>query len=200
MGQKATRDDLEVGILSRIPDDAPVYSMAVAERITSLTRRQIRYYEAMGLLRPARTPGNRRLYSPADLRRLVEVKRLLEEGLDLRAIAALAREGRLSTGDSASQPGGQRPGSWGAPAPGSFPKETGSRTKGLEIEGLGAFEDARAKLLGRGPRGSLDRLYPGDSGRFDTTRPGGQPASWLRLPIRPTGSSKPESGKLGSRK
>ncbi len=186
--------------MSRIPDDSPVYSMVVAERITGLTRRQIRYYEAMGLLCPARTPGNRRLYSPADLRRLAEVRRLLGEGLDLRAIATLAREGGLVTGGAESRVGGRRPASWGAPESGSVPAGAGSRTKGLEVEGLEAFEDARARLLGRGPGGSLDRLYPGESGRFDPARSGGRPASWLRLPVRPPGPSKPGSGYSGSRK
>ncbi len=161
--------------MPRIPDDAPVYSMAVAERITSLTRRQIRYYESMGLLRPQRTPGNRRLYSPADLRRLAEVKRLLEDGLDLRAIAGLARDGRLDTS-------------------GPAPAEGGAATKGLEVRSLGAYEDARARLLGRGPGGSLDSLYPGDSGRFGAPRAGSGPASWLRLPVRPAGPPRPGTG------
>ncbi|RJQ08739.1 MAG: MerR family transcriptional regulator [Bacillota bacterium] len=122
--------------------------MFVAERMTGLTRRRIRYYEAVGLLEPARTPGNRRLYSSADIRRLLEIKRLLEEGYDLRAIADLAAQGRWDVGGA--RPTGEARG----PA---------SR---LEASGLARYEDARARLLGRGPAGSVDRLYPGDAGRL----------------------------------
>lgn len=118
--------------------------MSVVEKMTGLTRRRIRYYEKLGLLVPARTPGNRRLYAPANVRRLAEIKRLLEEGLDLRAIAALAASGRWLPAES----------------------EAAARARGLEIRDLERYEDARARLLGQGPAGSLDRLYPGDAGRL----------------------------------
>lgn len=61
----------------------PVYSMGVAERLTGLTARQIRYWEQQGLLKPSRTPGRHRMYSEADILRLKEVKRLLAEGMTL---------------------------------------------------------------------------------------------------------------------
>jgi DNA-binding transcriptional MerR regulator len=158
--------------------------------MSGLTRRRIRYYESLGLLRPARTPGGRRLYSPADLGRLAEVKDLLEAGLELRAIVTLAREGDLP---EVSAPG--KPVSAGASveAAGSGRKGTldVAHPRTLDVEGIGAFEDARARLLGRGPGGSLDRLYPGEAGRFGAGRLGGQPASWLRLPVRPAGPLDP---------
>ncbi len=189
-GTKQAMLTQEVGVLSQVPDNAPVYSMAVVERMSGLTRRRIRYYESLGLLRPARTPGGRRLYSPADLGRLAEVKDLLEAGLELRAIVALAREGDLP---EASAPG--KPVSAGAWAKAAGPSRQRTldvaHPRTLDVEGIGAFEDARARLLGRGPGGSLDRLYPGESGRFDTGRLGGQPASWLRLPVRPAGPPNP---------
>lgn len=168
--------------MSRIPDNAPVYSMAVAERLSGLTRRRIRYYESLGLLRPARTPGGRRLYSPAELGRLAEVKDLLEAGLELRAIVTLAREGDLPEVSAPGKP---------------VPAGASAHPRTLDVESLGAYEDARARLLGRGPAGSLDRLYPGESGRFDAGRSGGQPASWLRLPVRP--ADPPEAGSGGRR-
>lgn len=62
---------------------AAVYSMGVAERLTGLTARQIRYWEQQGLLKPSRTPGRHRMYSEADILRLKEVKRLLGEGMTL---------------------------------------------------------------------------------------------------------------------
>lgn len=70
--------------MEREPNTAPVYSMGVAERLTGLTGRQIRYWEQQGLIRPARTRGRQRLYSEADIVRLKEIKRLLAEGMTLQ--------------------------------------------------------------------------------------------------------------------
>lgn len=64
----------------------PVYSMGVAERLTGLTARQIRYWEQQGLLKPSRTTGRHRMYSEADILRLKEVKRLLGEGMTLERV------------------------------------------------------------------------------------------------------------------
>jgi DNA-binding transcriptional MerR regulator len=50
----------------------------------------IRYYEQIGLLAaPARTEGNRRLYTPLDLRRLAFIRHARELGFDVEAIRAL---------------------------------------------------------------------------------------------------------------
>lgn len=66
----------------------PVYSMGVAERLTGLTGRQIRYWEQHGLLVPARTKGRQRMYSEADILRLKEIKRLLADGMTLERVKA----------------------------------------------------------------------------------------------------------------
>lgn len=78
---------------------APVYPMGVAERLTGLTARQIRYWEQYGLLTPSRTKGGQRLYSDADLLRLKEIKRLLGEGMTLDRIKAhyASREAKRSS-------------------------------------------------------------------------------------------------------
>lgn len=68
--------------------NTPVYSMGVAERLTGLTGRQIRYWEQNGLLSPARTKGRQRMYSEADIIRLKEIKRLLSEGMTLERVKA----------------------------------------------------------------------------------------------------------------
>lgn len=47
----------------------------------------LRVYERRGLVRPGRTPGGSRLYSPEDIRRLHRIRELLEEGLNLAGIA-----------------------------------------------------------------------------------------------------------------
>jgi MerR family glutamine synthetase transcriptional repressor len=67
---------------------APVYSMGVAERLTGLTARQIRYWEQQELLTPARTKGRQRLYSEADIAKLKEIKKLLAEGYTLDRVRA----------------------------------------------------------------------------------------------------------------
>lgn len=72
----------------RVDRTVPVYPIGVVERLTGLSARKIRYYEAMGLITPSRTPGNQRLYSPADVDRLLEIKRLLAEGLNLHGVRA----------------------------------------------------------------------------------------------------------------
>jgi MerR family glutamine synthetase transcriptional repressor len=58
--------------------EQPVYAMGVVERLTGLTGRRIRYYEQAGLVSPARSPGNHRLYSQADVDRLKEIGALME--------------------------------------------------------------------------------------------------------------------------
>ncbi|AMY04887.1 MULTISPECIES: MerR family transcriptional regulator [Staphylococcus] len=63
-----------------------VFSMSVVNQLTELTPRQIRYYETHGLIKPERTSGNKRLFSMNDLDRLLEIKRLLEKGFNLKAI------------------------------------------------------------------------------------------------------------------
>lgn len=60
----------------------------VAER-TGLTRRTLRHYDELGLLVPAeRSWGNYRLYSQADLLRLLQIQNLKALGLSLDEIAA----------------------------------------------------------------------------------------------------------------
>lgn len=60
-----------------------VYAIGVTKNLTGLTERQIRYYEAAQLLQPVRTPGNQRLYSPADIEQLLRIKILVGRGLTL---------------------------------------------------------------------------------------------------------------------
>lgn len=82
----------------------PVYSMGVAERLTGLTARQIRYWEQNGLLAPARTKGRQRMYSEGDLVRLKEIKRLMTDGMTLDRVKAYYanREARRSAARSES--------------------------------------------------------------------------------------------------
>jgi MerR family glutamine synthetase transcriptional repressor len=54
--------------------------------LTQLSARQIRYYEEHDLIAPTRTEGNRRLYSFNDVDKLLEIKELLDQGLNLAGI------------------------------------------------------------------------------------------------------------------
>lgn len=64
-----------------------VYAISVAAEMAELQIQNLRVYERRGLVDPARTPGGTRLYSPADVDRLIRIRDLLAEGLNLAGIA-----------------------------------------------------------------------------------------------------------------
>ena len=64
----------------------PLFSIGVVMQLTDLTARQIRYYEEYQFITPMRTEGNRRLFSLNDIDRLLEIKELIEQGVNLAGI------------------------------------------------------------------------------------------------------------------
>ena len=69
---------------------AQTVTIGEAARQSGVKVPTIRYYEQIGLLPAAsRTDGNRRLYDPADLRRLAFIRHARELGFDLDAIRTL---------------------------------------------------------------------------------------------------------------
>jgi|GEM_PF-32750 len=64
----------------------PLFPMGIVTKLTELTPRQIRYYEQQGLISPARTKGNQRLFSFRDVDRLLKIKDLLEKGLNIAGV------------------------------------------------------------------------------------------------------------------
>lgn len=56
-----------------------LYVISVAARLVELHPTTLRKYERVGFLEPWRTPGRTRLYSRRDLRRLRQIKHLVEE-------------------------------------------------------------------------------------------------------------------------
>lgn len=64
----------------------PLFPIGTVMQLTELTARQIRYYEEHQLISPARTEGNRRLFSLNDIDRLLEIKDLLEQGVNMAGI------------------------------------------------------------------------------------------------------------------
>lgn len=77
--------------------DDPLYTIAVAARLTGMHPQTLRKYERAGLLTPARPSGNQRLYSQADIDRLRRIQYLVEQkGINVAGIElALAMTDRL---------------------------------------------------------------------------------------------------------
>ena len=75
---------------NQAPDDAHgegVFAISVAAAMVSMQIQNLRVYERRGLVRPDRTPGGSRLYSPDDIRQLHRIRELLADGLNLAGIA-----------------------------------------------------------------------------------------------------------------
>lgn len=71
---------------SQIRRSMPLFPMGTVMQLTDLTARQIRYYEEHGLVHPERSEGNRRLYSLNDIDTLLEIKDLIDQGVNLAGI------------------------------------------------------------------------------------------------------------------
>jgi MerR family transcriptional regulator/heat shock protein HspR len=118
---------------ARRPDrdpNRPVYVISVAATLVSAHPRTLRIYEDEGLVCPARTPTNIRLYSEEDIRRILWIRHLtrdrgvnlagvrtlfeLEERLGKRILEALYDEGTRERG---RQPVGGASRAAGTPPP-----------------------------------------------------------------------------------
>lgn len=68
----------------------PVYVISVAAEIVSVHPRTLRIYEGEGLICPARTPTNIRLYSENDIRRVLWIRHLTQNlGVNLAGVRVL---------------------------------------------------------------------------------------------------------------
>lgn len=72
-----------------------VLPIGTVMKLTSLTARQIRYYESQELIKPERSDGNRRLYSLNDIDRLLEIKDYIDEGLNMAGIREIYTQKQL---------------------------------------------------------------------------------------------------------
>ena len=118
---------------SRRPDrdpTRPVYVISVAASIVSVHPRTLRIYEDEGLIAPARTPTNIRLYSEDDIRRVLWIRHLtqergvnlagvrilfeLEERLGTRILELLFNEGTRDRGEEPDSEAEERPARAGA--------------------------------------------------------------------------------------
>ncbi len=70
--------------------DEPCYVISIASRMVELHPQTLRYYERVGLIRPQRSKGNRRLYSPRDIERLRAINRLVDDlGVNLAGVEVI---------------------------------------------------------------------------------------------------------------
>ena len=71
-------------------DERPRYMISIAAELVGMHPQTLRAYEAKGLVRPARTPGGTRLYSEADVERLILIQQLTTKlGLNLAGVEAV---------------------------------------------------------------------------------------------------------------
>lgn len=71
---------------NRVRRSMPLLPISIVMQLTELTARQIRYYEEHELIRPARTEGNKRMFSLNDVDALLEIKGYLDQGLNIAGI------------------------------------------------------------------------------------------------------------------
>ncbi|SDI59281.1 MerR family transcriptional regulator [Alteribacillus bidgolensis] len=69
-----------------IPRRTACFPISVVQELTSLSARQIRYYEQQGLIHPKRNEGNQRLFSLEDIDRCAEIKELIDQGLNIAGV------------------------------------------------------------------------------------------------------------------
>ena len=70
-----------------LSEDAPVFVISVAADLAGMHAQTLRQYDRLGLVRPGRTAGGGRRYSPRDVALLREVQRLSQEdGVNLAGI------------------------------------------------------------------------------------------------------------------
>lgn len=73
-------------------DDEPCYVISIAARLVGMHAQTLRQYERVGLVEPKRTRGNIRLYSRADVARLRQVQRLINDlGVNLAGVEVILR-------------------------------------------------------------------------------------------------------------
>jgi len=73
--------------LADLSRNQPVYNISVAAELVGVHPRTLRIYEETGLIVPARTEGNTRLFSNADIELLQRIRFLIQEkGLNLAGV------------------------------------------------------------------------------------------------------------------
>ena len=72
--------------------DEPMFIISVAARMLGVQTQTLRHYERMGLIEPARTRGNQRVFSRADIERVRRIRGLMEDlGINLAGVEVILR-------------------------------------------------------------------------------------------------------------
>ena len=75
--------------------DEPAFIISVAARMLGVHAQTLRYYERAGLVAPSRSRGRIRLYSQADIERIRQVQRLIDDlGVNLAGAEVIIDMGR----------------------------------------------------------------------------------------------------------
>jgi MerR family transcriptional regulator, heat shock protein HspR len=78
-----------VDLAQRDPHE-PVYMISIAAQLTGLHPQTIRLYEREGLVSPGRVSNKNRLYSEADIERLMMIRRFTQElGVNLAGVSII---------------------------------------------------------------------------------------------------------------
>ncbi len=68
----------------------PVYVISVAARMLGVRAQTLRYYERLGLVEPARTNGNQRVFSREDVERVRRIRGLVDDlGVNLAGVEVI---------------------------------------------------------------------------------------------------------------
>lgn len=77
-------------LLAQQGDDEPMYIISVAADLVGVHAQTLRHYERAGLVEPARSNGNIRLFSPRDVRRMRAIALLTGDlGLNLAGVEVI---------------------------------------------------------------------------------------------------------------
>jgi MerR family transcriptional regulator/heat shock protein HspR len=73
-----------------LDEKEPRYVISVAARMVGVHTYTLRYYEKIGIIEPARSRGNIRLYSESDIAQLKRVKTLIDDlGVNLAGVEVI---------------------------------------------------------------------------------------------------------------
>ena len=72
--------------------DEPVFIISVAARMLGVRTQTLRYYERLGLVEPARSRGNQRVFSRRDIERVQRIRGLMDDlGVNLAGVEVVIR-------------------------------------------------------------------------------------------------------------
>jgi MerR family transcriptional regulator/heat shock protein HspR len=75
-----------------VHDNEPIYVISIAARLVGMHQQSLRYYERAGLVSPQRSPGGIRMYSNADIQRIRQAQRLIDQlGVNLAGVDIIMR-------------------------------------------------------------------------------------------------------------